>query len=248
MDVIGVIPARYLSTRFKAKLLADIMGKPMLQHVWERAKQSRMLDDLIIACDSEIIQKAATEFGAKTVMTSKEHTCGTDRISEAVNPLDVKIVINIQGDEPLIHPTMIDSVARALLEDNSIKMATIMKRIEDTAQVFDPHVVKVVVDKDNFALYFSRAPIPYLEPGSEINQAAYYKHIGLYGYTKDFLFTYKNLQVSNLEKIEKLEQLRVLSEGFKIKVIETKFDTVSVDFPEDLEKAKAQLQKESLSH
>jgi 3-deoxy-manno-octulosonate cytidylyltransferase (CMP-KDO synthetase) len=244
MDVIGVIPARYSSTRFAGKILADIMGKPMLQHVWERAKQSRMLDDLIIACDNEIILKAASEFGAKAVMTSKEHTCGTDRISEVVNPLDVKIIVNIQGDEPLIHPMMIDSLARALLEDRSLNMATVMKRIADVTQVADPNVVKVVVDKDNFALYFSRAPIPYLATGLEMNQVTYYKHIGLYAYTKDFLFIYKNLPVSNLEKAEKLEQLRVLSEGFKIKVIETKFDTVGVDTPEDLERAKGQIQKE----
>jgi len=243
MDVIGVIPARYSSTRFEGKVLADIMGKPMLQHVWERAKASRMLDDLIIACDSEIILKAATEFGAKAVMTSKEHTCGTDRISEVVNPLDVKVIINIQGDEPLIHPMMIDSVARALLEDRSINMVTLMKKIEDVVQVIDPNVVKVVVDKDNFALYFSRASIPYLSPNAEIDQVTYYKHIGLYGYTKDFLFIYKNLPVSNLEKTEKLEQLRVLAEGFKIKVIETKFDTVGVDTPEDLEMVKRQLKK-----
>ncbi|MDD5561079.1 MAG: 3-deoxy-manno-octulosonate cytidylyltransferase [Candidatus Omnitrophica bacterium] len=243
MDVIAVIPARYSSTRFKAKVLADIMGKPMLQHVWERAKASRILDDLIIACDDEIIRKAAVKFGAKTVMTSKEHTCGTDRISEVVNPLDVKVVINIQGDEPLIHPMMIDNVARALLEDSSLSMATIMKRIEDPAQVADPNVVKVVVDKNGLALYFSRAPIPYLAENAEVKDALYYKHIGLYGYTKDFLFTYKNLPVSNLEKAEKLEQLRVLAEGFKIKVIETKFDTISVDTPEDLEKVKELLQK-----
>jgi len=243
MDVIGVIPARHSSTRFKGKVLADIMGKPMLQHVWERAKASRILDDLIIACDDEIIQKAAIKFGAKTVMTSKEHACGTDRISEVVNPLDVKVVVNIQGDEPLINPIMIDNVARALLEDSSLSMATIMKKIEDPAEITDPNVVKVVVGKNNLALYFSRAPIPYLAPNAEIKEAAYYKHIGLYGYTKDFLFTYKNLPVSNLERTEKLEQLRVLAEGFKIKVIETKFDTISVDTPEDLERLKVLLQK-----
>ncbi len=244
MDVIGVIPARYLSTRFEGKILADILGKPMLQHVWERAKQSRMLDDLIIACDNEIILKAAIGFGAKAVMTSKEHTCGTDRIGEVVNPIDVKVIINIQGDEPLIHPMMIDSLARALLEDKMLIMATLMKKIEDISELMDPNVVKVVVDKNNFALYFSRAPIPYLAPNAEIDQVTYYKHIGLYGYTKDFLFTYKNLPVSNLEKTEKLEQLRVLAEGFKIKVLETKFDTVGVDTPDDLERVKEQLHRE----
>jgi len=243
MDIIGVIPARYSSTRFKGKVLADILGKPMLQHVWERAKQSRMLDDLIIACDNEIILKAAAEFGAKAVLTSKEHTCGTDRISEVVNPLEVKIVINIQGDEPLVHPMMIDGVARALSENKSLGMATIMRKIDDPAQALDPNVVKVVVDKNNFALYFSRAPIPYLASSSEVSRPVYYKHIGLYGYTKDFLFTYKNLPVSSLEKTEKLEQLRVLSEGYKIKVIETDFDTIGVDTAEDLERVKEQLQK-----
>jgi 3-deoxy-D-manno-octulosonate cytidylyltransferase len=134
------------------------MGKPMLQHVWERAKSSRILDDLIIACDDELIQKAASEFGAKTVMTSREHACGTDRISEVVNPLDVKVVVNIQGDEPLVHPLMIDSVARALLQDSSLSMATIMKRIENPAEITDPHVVKVVTGKNDLALYFSRSP------------------------------------------------------------------------------------------
>jgi len=245
MDVLGVIPARYQSARFAGKVLADILGKPMLQHVWERAKKSRMLDDLIIACDHEIILKAAVKFGAKAVLTSKEHTCGTDRISEVVNPLDVKIVINIQGDEPLVHPLMIDSVARSLMEDKTLNMATIMRKIETTEQVFDPHVVKVVVDKNNFALYFSRAPIPFLAPNADIEQVVYYKHIGLYGYTKDFLFTYKNLPVSNLEKTEKLEQLRVLAQGLKIKVIQTPFDTIGVDTPEDLAKVKEQLRKEA---
>lgn len=243
MDVIGVIPARYQSTRFAGKVLADILGKPMLQHVWEHAKRSRMLDDLIIACDHEIVLEVAKKFGAHAVMTSKEHACGTDRISEVINPLEVKVVINIQADEPLIHPMMIDSVARSLLEDKTLNMATIMRKIETTEQVFDPNVVKVVVDKNNFALYFSRAPIPYLAPNADIEQVVYYKHIGLYGYTKDFLFTYKNLPVSNLEKTEKLEQLRVLAEGFKIKVIQTPFDTIGVDTPEDLDRVRKQLQK-----
>lgn len=238
MDVLGVIPARYSSTRFEGKVLAEISGKPMLQHVWERSRQAMLLDDLIIACDNELVAAKARGFGAKVIMTSKGHSCGTDRISEVVNPLDVKVVINIQADEPLIHPTMIDDVARALLADASLSMATIMKKIEDRASIEDPNVVKVVVDKNNFALYFSRAAIPFHASGSEVKSPVYYKHIGLYGYTKDFLFTYKNLPVSRLEKMERLEQLRVLEEGFRIKVIETKYDTVGVDTPEDLEKAK----------
>lgn len=246
MDCLGVIPARYSSTRFEGKVLADILGKPMIQHVWERAKQAKTLDDLIIACDDERVASTARDFGAKVAMTSKGHASGTDRISEVVNPLDVKIVINIQGDEPLIHPMMIDSVARALLEDSSLSMATVMKKITDPLSINDPHVVKVVVDKNNFALYFSRAAIPYLAVNSEVESPVYYKHIGLYGYTKDFLFIYKNFPPSSLERTECLEQLRVLDEGLRIKVIETKYDTVGVDTPQDLEKLKEFLSKEKI--
>ena len=246
MDVIGVIPARYGSTRLEGKVLLDIGGKPMIQHVWERAKQSMLLDELIIACDEERVAEVARGFGAKVAMTAKGHASGSDRIIEVVNPLDVRIVINIQGDEPLIHPTMIDSVARALLEDSSLSMATIRKKIEDPALINDPNTVKVVTDKNNFALYFSRSTIPCHAPNSEVQTVDYFKHIGLYGYTKDFLFIYKNLPVSKLEKVECLEQLRVLEEGFRIKVIETKYDTISVDTAEDLERVKQHLQTEKL--
>ncbi|MFA5005493.1 MAG: 3-deoxy-manno-octulosonate cytidylyltransferase [Candidatus Omnitrophota bacterium] len=244
MDVIGVIPARYSSTRFAGKVLAPIAGKPMIQHVWERAKQSKILDDLVIACDNDLVLQAALGFGAKAVMTSKQHTCGSDRISEVVNPLDVKIVVNIQGDEPLIHPMMIDNVARALLDDSAISMATIKKKITDLDLVNDPNVVKVVTDKNDFALYFSRAAIPCRAANSDL-EPVYYKHIGLYAYTKDFLFAYKNFPVSGLERTEKLEQLRVLDEGFRIKVIETKFDTFGVDTPEDLEKLKIYMERKN---
>lgn len=243
MNVIGVIPARYSATRFEGKVLADILGKPMIQHVWEQAKQALLLEELIIAVDDERVANVAKEFGAKVVLTSKDHSCGTDRIIEVINPLDVKIVINIQADEPLIHPTMIDTVARGLLDDHTVSMATLMKRIENPSDLNDPSVVKVVVDKNNFALYFSRATIPFKTQNSKIPSPLYYKHIGLYGYTKDFLFIYKNLPASDLEKVEQLEQLRVLEEGFRIKVIETKYDTIGVDTPEDLEKVKQYLEK-----
>lgn len=236
MDVIGIIPARYSSTRFEGKVLADILGKPMVQHVWERAKEARLLDDLIIACDDERIMDKASEFGAKAVLTSKNHISGTDRIIEVVNPLEVRIVINIQGDEPLVHPTMIDSLAQSLLEDATLSIATVMKKIENKSQIDDPNVVKLVTDRNNFALYFSRATIPYHAENSQASSVTYYKHIGLYGYTKDFLFTYKNLAVSRLEKIERLEQLRVLEEGYRIKIIETKYDTIGVDVASDIDK------------
>ena len=239
--VVGVIPARYSSTRFEAKVLADIMGKPMLQWVWERAKQVKILDELIIACDDERVAEVAKSFGAQVAMTAKGHASGTDRIAEVVNPLDVDVVVNIQGDEPLVHPTMIDSVARAILYDKEISVATLIRKITDPNDINDPHVVKVVKDKNDFALYFSRAPIPFHARNSDITEPVYYKHIGLYGYSKDFLFTFKNMDSSNLERTEKLEQLRVLEDGYKIKVIETKFDTIGVDTPQDLEKLKEYL-------
>ncbi|MFH0828193.1 MAG: 3-deoxy-manno-octulosonate cytidylyltransferase [Candidatus Omnitrophota bacterium] len=239
--VVGVIPARYSSTRFEAKVLADIMGKPMLQWVWERAKQVKILDELFIACDDERVAEIARSFGAQVAMTAKGHVSGTDRIAEVVNPLEVDVVVNIQGDEPLVHPTMIDSVARAVLYDKEISVATLIRKIDDPLDINDPHVVKVVKDKNDFALYFSRAPIPFHARNSDIAAPVYYKHIGLYGYSKDFLFTFKNMASSNLERTEKLEQLRILEEGYKIKVIETKFDSIGVDTPEDLVKVKEYL-------
>ena len=152
MDVIGIIPARYASTRFEGKVLADIFGKPMIQHVWERAKKATLLEDLIVACDDERIKKAVEEFGGKVVITAKGHLSGTDRLTEIVNPLEIKIVVNIQADEPLIHPSMIDEVARALLDNSTLNMATLMKCIEDKSELNNPNVVKVVTDKDGFAL------------------------------------------------------------------------------------------------
>lgn len=236
MDVIGVIPARFSSSRFEGKVLANILGRPMIQHIWERSKQARLLDDLIIACDNEKVAETAEGFGAKVVFTAKGHTCGTDRIAEVVNPIDVKVVINIQGDEPLIEPAMIDSLASELLENEDVYMATLMKRIDNPEEISNPNVVKVITGKDGFAIYFSRAAIPYRVDSSLEPNPVFYKHIGLYGYTKDFLFTYKNIPESRLERIEKLEQLRVLEDGLRIKVIETKFDTVGVDNPEDIAK------------
>lgn len=236
MDVIGVIPARYASTRFEGKVLADIHGKPMIQWVWEAAKKAKILDEVIVACDDKRIEEAVKSFGGKAVFTSKEHTCGTDRICEVVNPLEVKVIVNIQADEPLLDPVMIENVARPLLDNPALNMATLMKRIDEHREITDPNVVKVLTDKNGLALYFSRLAIPYQQDKSV--RAVYYKHIGLYAYTKDFLFIFKNLPESYLEKMEKLEQLRVLEAGFKIKVIETKVSTIGVDTPEDLEKAR----------
>ena len=256
---IGVIPARYSSTRFEGKVLKPICAKPLVQHVWEAAKKAKLLDDVIIACDDERVKKACLAFGAKAQMTAKEHLSGTDRIAEVVNPLDVKNVVNIQADEPLIKPAMIDSLVNALIHDKSISMATLIKRITNPAELDDSNVVKVVKDKSDWALYFSRSPIPYVRSKSQgsvftgksfdseqfklSSAPVFYKHIGLYAYTKDFLFTFKKLPKSSLEAAEQLEQLRVLEHGYRIKTIETEFDTIGVDTPADLERVEEILKR-----
>jgi 3-deoxy-manno-octulosonate cytidylyltransferase (CMP-KDO synthetase) len=243
INCIGIIPARYASTRFEGKVLANLLGKPVIQHVWEQAKKSKALDDLIIACDDERVEEKAKEFGANVVLTSKDHLSGSDRLTEIVQPLEVKVVVNIQGDEPLVHFTMIDDVARALLADPDYVMSTVITPLKDRQQLSDPNVVKVVTDKDGFALYFSRSQIPYPRDKGAEGKAKYFKHIGLYAYTKDFLFTFKNLPASALEDTEKLEQLRVLEAGYRIKTVQTEYDTVGVDTPEDLKKVEAILRK-----
>jgi len=235
MKTIGVIPARWASTRFEGKVLADINGKPMIQHVWERAKESECLDDLIIAYDDERIAKVAEQFKAKAVLTSVDHTSGTDRIIEVIEPLDGDIIVNIQGDEPLICSTIIDSLVKILIDDPSCSMGTVIKVIEKKGELKDPNVVKVAIDGEMNALYFSRSPIPYNR--AKNGETIYYKHLGIYAYQKEFLLSYKNMPKSNLEIAEQLEQLRALEYGYKIKTVITDIDTVGVDTPEDLKQA-----------
>lgn len=235
MDAIGIIPARYQSTRLEGKVLKDLLGKSVIQHVWENAKRAATLNDLIVATDDERIKAEVLGFGGKAVLTAKEHRTGTDRLREVVNPIDVKVVVNIQADEPLLHPSMIDDIVRPLLEDKDISMTTLKKKITDPEDLNNPNVIKVVCDKNGYALYFSRSPIPY----PRLNEGVvHYKHIGLYAFTKDFLFTFTNLPASGLEEAEGLEQLRALENGYRIKVAETQFDTIGIDTAEDLERAK----------
>jgi 3-deoxy-manno-octulosonate cytidylyltransferase (CMP-KDO synthetase) len=252
MTSVGIIPARYGASRFEGKVIARIGNKTMIQHVWERARKSNALDDLIIAADDDRIIKVVEGFGGKAVFTSKSHPSGTDRLREIANPLDVDIVVNIQADEPLLHHSMIDNLVDAMRQDKNIVMASLMKKIDNTSDLENPNTVKVVVDKNNFALYFSRSPIPFLrdirqpssgeeDRGHLAAKLRFYKHIGLYAYTKDFLFTFANLPQSSLEKCEKLEQLRALENGYKVMMVETKYDTIGVDTPEDLEQAKTML-------
>lgn len=246
MKAIGVIPARWGATRFEGKVLANLLGKPVIQHVWDNAKKAKTLDDLVIACDDERIMKVVAGFGGKAVYTSPDQPSGTDRLAEVVNPLDVTIAVNIQGDEPLVKPIMIDNLVMALENEKTAQMATMIKRVEEETELTNSNVVKVVVDKNGYAIYFSRYAIPYNRTGEvdREKRPVYFKHIGLYAFTKDFLFTFRNLPKSSLENAEKLEQLRAIENGYKIKVVETKFDTVGVDTPEDLKRAEDALLRE----
>lgn len=242
MEALGVIPARWGSTRFEGKVLKDLCGKPVIQHVYERAKKARLLDDLIVAADDDRIIEAVEAFGGKAVFTSRSHTTGTDRITEVINAIDVKIVVNIQGDEPLIHPLTIDELVLVMQSDPSAAMATVIKRSNSADEFRSRDVVKTIVDQRGNALYFSRSPIPtFLDPFGE---TCFYKHLGIYAYTKDFLFTFKKLPPSYLESHERLEQLRALEAGYRIRTIETKFETVGVDTPADLELARMILERE----
>ena len=231
--VIGVIPARYGSSRFRGKVIAEIAGKPMIQWVYERASQSQMLDQLFVAVDDTRVLKCVEGFGGKAVMTDPDHQSGTDRIAETVEKIQTDIVVNIQGDQPLLDPKMIDEAVQPMLEDTTVQMSTLKIKIREE-DYSDPAVVKVVVDKNDFALYFSRSLIPYPRDKVAVNV---YEHVGLYVYRKDFLLRISEMPQSYLEKIEMLEQLRVLENGYKIKVIETKSNYaagVSVDTPADL--------------
>lgn len=253
MRAIVIIPARYDSTRFPGKPLAPLNDKPLIQHVYENSRKSKLAKDVIVATDNENIFKTVIDFGGKAAMTSTTHASGTDRIAEVSASLNYDIIVNVQGDEPLIKPEMIDDVI-GLLNDKRAVMGTLMKKIENPEEIFDPNIVKVVCDKDGFALYFSRAPIPFdrdkwsiqhsafsvqqKTPNSELRTPNYFKHLGIYSYRKDVLLSLAGMKPVELEEIEKLEQLRALVNGFRIKVKETFFDTIGVDTPEDLERVK----------
>lgn len=237
MKSIGAIPARWASTRFPGKILAELVGKPMIQHVWQQAKKAVALDEVIIACDEDHVRKACEGFGARVVMTSSAHESGTDRIAEAVADIDADIVVNIQGDEPLISPEVIDDLVRALERSSEISMATVIKTIDNEEDLANPNVVKAVVDQQGHALYFSRYAIPFNRDKKPFAEIRSYKHFGLYAYRRDFLLKFKELAQSHLERTERLEQLRVLEAGYKIITIQTDQDSVAVDSPEDLQRA-----------
>ena len=235
--IIGIIPARYESTRLPGKLLADIGGKSLIRRVYEQTLKSKLLTQVLVATDDKRIYDAVFGFGGEAVMTSKKHKSGTDRIVEAVKGINCDIVVNIQGDEPFIDPTDIDRAVQPLVKRKKLNVATLAVRIKELQELRDPHAVKVILDAKENAIYFSRGVIPFSEK-PDVKKNKYYKHIGLYAYRKDFLKKFAKTKQSELEKVEKLEQLRILSMGEKIRVTITKKDSIGIDTKADLARAR----------
>ena len=253
MTSIVIIPARYQSTRFPGKPLSLLKGKTLIQHVYENSRGSHLIGDVIVATDNKDIFEEVLSFGGKAVMTREGHPSGTDRIAEVAASLNYDIIVNVQGDEPLVRPQMIDDVI-SLLHDERASIGTLMKRITEAEEVLDPNVVKVVIDEEGFALYFSRSPIPYCRDKWKLSRRKQgavgrdfagtftirdfhcYKHIGIYSYRRETLLTLSGIEPTDLEKIEKLEQIRALEKGIRIKTKETFFETFGVDTPEDLKR------------
>ena len=248
--ILAVIPARWASTRFPGKPITDILGKPMVQWVSEQAQKATLINEVIIATDDERIYDAVLDFGGQAVMTSPNHQSGTDRVAEVVRNIECDIVVNVQGDEPLIPSENIDLVIKPLLDSGELLASTLMTAIYSWSEMLDPNICKVVVDNVGRALYFTRAPLPYnrdhgcVDKSKVDNQASAsanqmifgYKHIGVYAYRKSFLLKFSNMKTSRLENTEKLEQLRILENGYSIQVVETKQNSIGVDQPNDLDR------------
>ncbi|MXV52196.1 3-deoxy-manno-octulosonate cytidylyltransferase [Pedobacter sp. HMF7647] len=244
MKILGIIPARFASTRFPGKPLVDIHGKSMIRRVYEQAKKSEKLDDVIVATDDERILSHVLAFGGKGLLTSEKHESGTDRCAEVMQKIiGFDVAVNIQGDEPYIDPRQIDLLCSCFASDD-ISIATLIKEIRSTDELFNANSPKVLINVLNEAIYFSRTPVPYQRnqpEGDWLNHHKYFKHIGIYGYRKDTLVALTNLPVSSLEKAEALEQLRWIENGYKIKTALTSIETVAIDTPEDLLKLPADL-------
>lgn len=248
--IVGIIPARFASSRLMGKPLADIGGKPMIQHTYQSAKKSKLLDKVIIAVDDDKVYRVVKDFGAEVYMTPKNCTSGSDRIALVAQQIqDAAIIVNIQGDEPFIKGKMIDQAIEPLLFDKKVSVSTLARRITNVEEMKSPSVVKVVFDYNNFALYFSRSPIPFVRDAKsnleKIQTVEIYKHIGLYVYRRDALLKFTNLKPTDLEQIEKLEQLRFLENGMRVKIVYTEYDSLSVDTPKDLELARRFYERQS---
>ena len=246
--ILAVIPARWASTRFPGKPIADILGKPMVQWVSERAQKANLINEVVIATDDKRIYDAVLDFGGQAVMTSPNHQSGTDRVAEVVRNIECDIVVNVQGDEPLIPSENIDLVIKPLLDSGDLSASTLMIAIHSWSEMLDPNICKVVVDNVGRALYFTRAPLPYNRDHGCVDKSKIdnqmganqmilgYKHIGVYAYRKSFLLKFSDMKASRLENTEKLEQLRILENRYSIKVVETDQNSTGVDQPNDLEK------------
>ena len=238
--ILGVIPARYGSTRFPGKVLARLNGKPLVQVVWERAKAAKRLNRLLVATDHPKVLEVVTHFGGEAILTPENLNSGTDRVWAAVKALDAETIINIQGDEPLVTPTMVDRLAEAMQRDSGIQMATLRYPMKGLRGYSDPNVVKVVTDSQGWALYFSRSPVPACR-GERRSPPVWYKHIGVYGYRRELLKQFIHWPASSLETTEGLEQLRALEHGVRIKVLDSPVNTIGVDTLDDLHRVEALL-------
>jgi 3-deoxy-manno-octulosonate cytidylyltransferase (CMP-KDO synthetase) len=234
--VVIVIPARYGSTRLPGKPLVSLAGKPMIQHVYERARLAQRADRVIVATDDERIVKAVEGFGGEARMTRVDHRTGTERVAEVAAHTEGDVFVNVQGDEPLLDPAAVDTAVNALLEEPAAAIATVATPLTAAADIMDPNVVKTVLDFDDNALYFSRAPIPWVRDSASKVQVRHLKHLGLYVFQRDALLEYPTLPQGELERIEQLEQLRWMENGWKIRVAEVEHDAVSVDVPADVER------------
>lgn len=254
--ILAVIPARWASTRFPGKPIANILGKPMVQWVLEQVQRANLVTEIVVATDDQRIYDAVHNFGGKVVMTSPDHQSGTDRAAEVAKNLECDIVVNVQGDEPLIPPENIDLVIKPLLNSPDLLVSTLMIAIRNWSEMFDSNICKVVVDGKGRALYFTRSPVPYdrgswpedvyeNKDGGANTKVLGYKHIGIYAYTKSFLLQFPKLKSSRLENLEKLEQLRILDNGHFIQVIETNHNSIGVDRPSDLGEVKQMMIKTS---
>ncbi len=241
--VVAVIPARYASNRLPGKPLADINGKPMIQHVVERARMAQRVDDVIVATDDQRIMDAVQAFGGTAVMTPADCPSGSDRIALVARGLaGTEIIVNVQGDEPVIPPSMIDEAVAPLLADPSLPVGTLVTRLRTAEELLDPNTVKAVLDSRGRCLYFSRSPIPYgrdLTPAALLERCPVYRHIGMYVYRRDFLMQYADLEQTPLEQAEKLEQLRILEHGYAIHAAVTTGTSIAVDTPADLDRVRA---------
>lgn len=243
MKFLGVIPSRYASTRLEGKPLKDICGHTMIEWVYKRTKLSN-LDEVVVATDDERIYEEVERFGGKAILTSKEHENGTSRIAEVCTKYeDYDVIVNVQGDEPLIEPEMINSIINSFKEDDTISMSTLKYKIDTMEEIENPNYVKVITDKKGYALYFSRSVIPYPR---KLDIQNYYKHVGIYGYKRDFVVEYAKMEPTPLELSESLEQLRALENGYRIKVIETPYKIIGVDTQEELEKVREYIKENGL--